>query len=156
MVVVYAPSNDVYYAALVAGPIFKEMADKIYATNIEMHRELQPDSSFADSDMPTPKPGMVKQAKQVMDQLKLASKPILADADWITTVKSDKKEKIVALKIEKEIVPNVLGMGLRDAIYLLESQGLQVTVKGSGSVMRQSLNSGMKIIKGQQIIIELG
>lgn len=156
MVVVYAPSNDVYYAAEVAGPIFKEIADKVYSTNIEMHKELQPDSSFADNDFPSPKSGIVKQTKKAMQNLKIPTVQITTDAEWMVPIKSDKKIKIAELKIVKNTVPNVLGMGLRDAIYLLESQGLQVSANGRGIVLKQSLNAGTKISKGQQIIIELG
>jgi cell division protein FtsI (penicillin-binding protein 3) len=47
-------------------------------------------------------------------------------------------------------------MGLRDAIYILENQGLQVKPQGRGAVIKQSLNAGSKVQKGQQIIIELG
>ena len=57
---------------------------------------------------------------------------------------------------EDEKVPNVTGMGLRDAIYLLEGQGMMVKPVGRGAVVRQSLQPGAKFQKGQQIIIELG
>ena len=40
IVVVNAPSRNVYYGNLVAGPVFKEIADKVYATNFEMHESL--------------------------------------------------------------------------------------------------------------------
>lgn len=157
MVVVYAPSNDVYYAAQVAGPIFKEMADKVYSTNIEMHKVLETDSSFAENDFPLPKSGIVKQAKKAMDSLSIPENRINTDAQWISMQPTtDKKQKLTAIRIEKNTVPNVKGMGLRDAVYLLESQGMQVTVTGRGAVIKQSLDAGIKITKGQQIIIELG
>lgn len=156
MVVVYAPSNDVYYAAQVAGPIFKEMADKIYSTNLEMHKELQADSAFTENDFPTSKSGLVSQTKKVINNLKTPGNQFNTDAQWMGIAKSNNKEKLIALKIEKNKAPNVIGMGLRDAIYLLESQGLQVTVLGKGSVIKQSLTPGDRILKGQQITIELG
>jgi cell division protein FtsI (penicillin-binding protein 3) len=52
-------------------------------------------------------------------------------------------------------VPNVIGMGLRDAIYLLENQGLRVKIKGRGMVKSQSLQAGVRISEGQQIEIVL-
>jgi cell division protein FtsI (penicillin-binding protein 3) len=52
-------------------------------------------------------------------------------------------------------VPNVIGMGIKDAIYLLENAGLNVRASGRGLVTRQSIDAGNKIQKGQQIIIEL-
>jgi len=52
-------------------------------------------------------------------------------------------------------VPDVRGMGLRDAIFLLENIGLKVKFSGKGSVISQSLEPGTKIIKGNSIILEL-
>ena len=156
MVVVYAPSNDVYYAAQVAGPIFKEMADKVYSTNMEMHAELEQDSLLADNTLPMPKSGNVNSAKKAMEVLQIPQKQIPSDANWMAITKTEKKTKLADLKIATNVVPNVLGMGLRDAVYLLESQGLHVTATGRGSVIKQSLEAGYRIIRGQQIIIELG
>ena len=48
-----------------------------------------------------------------------------------------------------------MGMGLRDAMYLLESNGLQVKVVGKGTVTKQSVLAGSKINRGQWVIIEL-
>lgn len=155
IVVVYAPSNDVYYAAYVAGPIFKEMSDKVYSTNIEMHKKIESDSVLIENSFITTKAGNKKQTTIVLDQLKINGNQIPAESDWITIIKENKKTKITALKIEKNTVPNVTGMGLRDAIYLLENMGLQVTTSGHGTVLKQSLSAGTKVIKGQQIIIEL-
>ncbi|MFT7613866.1 MAG: cell division protein FtsI (penicillin-binding protein 3), partial [Parvicellaceae bacterium] len=52
-------------------------------------------------------------------------------------------------------VPNVVGMGLVDALYLLENSGLYVKIRGSGTVKRQSISSGILLVKGNTIIIEL-
>jgi cell division protein FtsI (penicillin-binding protein 3) len=47
-------------------------------------------------------------------------------------------------------------MGLRVAIYLLESKGLQVRIVGRGTIVKQSVNAGTKIQRGQEIVIQLG
>jgi cell division protein FtsI (penicillin-binding protein 3) len=52
-------------------------------------------------------------------------------------------------------VPDVSGLGLKDAVYLLEKEGLQVTVQGKGKVQQQSLTPGTKTFKGQTIILQL-
>ena len=156
MVVVYAPSNDVYYAAQVAGPIFKEIADKVYATNMEMHQELQADSSYAEHTTPLFKPGFVRQANKVFAQLNMPQKEITNESELNVGLKEGKKIKGKHGTTQNQMVPNVMGMGLRDAIYLLENRGMQVTVIGRGTVVKQSLDAGSQIYKGQQIIIELG
>ena len=58
-------------------------------------------------------------------------------------------------KLYRNIVPDVTGMSLKDAVYMLENSGLQVTVKGKGKVHVQSLTPGTVITKGQNIILQL-
>jgi cell division protein FtsI (penicillin-binding protein 3) len=52
-------------------------------------------------------------------------------------------------------MPNVKGMGLKDALYLLESMGLRVSVKGRGKIMTQSVRPGMSLAKGITVMLEL-
>ena len=74
---------------------------------------------------------------------------------WVKTSAQGKKIKLTQLKSNETTVPDVIGMGLKDAMYLLEKSGLSVMVKGTGTVKRQSLPAGNKIYKGQKIIIDL-
>jgi cell division protein FtsI (penicillin-binding protein 3) len=52
-------------------------------------------------------------------------------------------------------MPDVVGMGLKDALYLLEQQGMNVLVNGKGTVAKQSINPGQPIYKGMPVVIEL-
>jgi cell division protein FtsI (penicillin-binding protein 3) len=58
--------------------------------------------------------------------------------------------------VKKGIVPDVRGMGLRDALYLLENEGLKVRFTGKGKVRKQSIKYGTPSQKGAEIVIELG
>lgn len=147
VVVIYAPSNGAYYGASVACPVFKEIADKVFALNIEMHDELTkyPDSLFA--GLPQIKAGRSVPTNMVASKLNIGLN--LPTSGW-------HNEKLVAMLPTEQKVPNVIGMGLRDAIYLLESQGLFVRPIGRGTVLKQSIGAGTKIEKGKQIVIELG
>jgi cell division protein FtsI (penicillin-binding protein 3) len=147
IVVIYKPSKEAYYGASVACPVFKEISDKVYALNIKMHEELKrsPDSLFAGN-------AVVKAGRNNPTLLaaKRLNMPLsIPNSGWHNT-------SLRELKSSEGAVPNVVGMGLRDAIYILENQGLQVKPQGRGSVIKQSLNAGTKVQKGQQIIIELG
>jgi cell division protein FtsI (penicillin-binding protein 3) len=53
------------------------------------------------------------------------------------------------------MVPNVLGMGLKDALYILENRGLKVHIIGNGMVKRQSLQPGSRCFQGSSITLEL-
>jgi len=61
----------------------------------------------------------------------------------------------VDLTINEGLMPNVVGMGLRDAIYLLENNGLRVHYSGRGKVVRQSPQPGVKISRGATVAVEL-
>lgn len=146
IVVVYAPGQDVYYGASVACPVFKEIADKAYSLNVRMHKEVEhvPDSLF--TGLPAFKPGRGTPAAKAARTLGLRY-----DAPANGWVNATRQAYIPA----EDKVPNVVGMGLRDALYLLESQGLQVKPVGRGAVKKQSIQPGTRLQRGQQITIEL-
>ena len=56
---------------------------------------------------------------------------------------------------DRTTMPDVVGMGLKDALYMLESRGLHVTFTGKGSVRSQSIPAGRKIRAGQHVAITL-
>jgi cell division protein FtsI (penicillin-binding protein 3) len=147
IVVVYAPGNQLIYGASVACPVFKEISDKVYSLNVEMHDELKqmPDSVFA--GLPKMKAGLANPATLSRTKLALPNSGI--KNGWL-----DENQAVMTPPVDA--VPNVVGMGLRDAIYLLESEGLMVKPVGFGTVLHQSMKPGQPILKGQQIVIELG
>lgn len=156
IVVVNAPSKNVYYGNLVAGPIFKEVADKVYANSLDMHEELKwQKHQFAYSRVPYSKHGEKNDVRKVFSEIGVNTKVKAEEAEWIVTKTQDTAVVLEPRKVTENLVPNVLGMGLRDAIYLLENQGLNVKVKGRGMVKYQSLQAGLRISKGQEIEIEL-
>lgn len=53
------------------------------------------------------------------------------------------------------LVPDVTGMGAKDAVYVLKKRGLKVTIQGMGAVESQSLSPGTEIKKGQSIKLVL-
>jgi cell division protein FtsI (penicillin-binding protein 3) len=155
MVVVYAPNNNLYYASQVAAPIFKEIADKVYATNIELHKELidGPDLALA---LPQTKAGYYRPTEKVIAALNIPAKLNGNQSDWVTINKRNDMVEFSPVRVRHDQVPAVVGMGLRDALYLLESCGLQVRTIGRGTVKKQSINAGSKFEKGQEIVIQLG
>ena len=75
---------------------------------------------------------------------------------WVSTRTAHDAIRTYSKKPIKGLVPNVIGMGLIDAAYLLEQSGLFVQPVGSGIVRDQSIVPGKKIIVGQKIILQLG
>jgi cell division protein FtsI (penicillin-binding protein 3) len=152
IVVVSAPSNNVYYGNAVAGPIFREIADKVYSTSLDIRQIVKPDSGA--SAPPVVMNGYAKEADLVLEKLKV-KRSASGKGEWM---KADAGTKAVLQKkfdVKENLVPDVTGMSLKDALYLLENKGLAVKVQGRGKIVRQSIASGSLVTKGSQIVIEL-
>ncbi len=155
IVVVYAPNGGMYYAAQVAGPIFKEIADKVFASSIELHKELKYEENLA-QNLPSAKTGQYGQTEKVVRTLKIPAQLPESQDRWIAAKSTSDNVVFTGVKFRHDQVPNVVGMGLRDAIFLLESKGLQVRIIGRGTILKQSINAGSRIQRGQEIVIQLG
>lgn len=152
IVVVNAPSNNVYYGNLVAGPIFKEIADKVYATNLRIHPPLEAEKQLA--VLPISKNGSKDDLIKVFDELNIKLQGEASD----TWVKTNTKENVVEIQnfsLAPNLTPNVIGMSLKDAVYILENKGLLVKIIGKGVIKSQSIPPGYPIKKGNIITLEL-
>jgi cell division protein FtsI (penicillin-binding protein 3) len=142
IVVVNAPSNGVYYGNLVAGTVFKEISDKVYATRF--FRDYKPENN-EDIKPSAPDAGNGYRAdiNEVLKNLDVRYRRT-ADDDWVATRESGDTVSLAGVKIEPGLVPDVRGMSLRDAIYLLENSGLRIKYSGKGRVLRQSPEHGAR------------
>jgi cell division protein FtsI (penicillin-binding protein 3) len=150
IVVVNSPGAGGYYGNVVAGNVFREVADKVYSLSLEMHQTLN--ATATSSNMPLIKSAAREDIARLYSLFGM-SLPEGTD-EWIKT-DNDTKAEYKLNDIQADIVPDVVGMGLKDAIYLLESRGLRVEIRGRGNVTEQSLDAGTKISKGQMITIQL-
>ncbi|GAB4147585.1 MAG: penicillin-binding protein [Bacteroidia bacterium] len=159
IVIVNAPSNDAYYGGVVAGPIFKQIADRVYASAFEIHN---PVFAAADSvsELPVIRKGLGNPTIKAAKGLQIQMDANVPSATFLKTTPADKSIKAEAFTPEKILdkgqMPDVTGMNSADAIYLFESRGYKVRIKGVGAVKKQSRNSGEKINKNEEIILELG
>lgn len=155
IVVVNAPSNSVYYGNLVAGPVFKEIADKVYSTMLDMYDPLVIAEEEYLADAPYTRNGHKEELETVLEELEVEIKEDDVKSEWVVTQQKDSLIQLYNRYIHKDLVPNVRGMGLKDALFLLENAGLRVEVIGKGIVKRQSIQPGSRIRKGTEIIIEM-
>ncbi len=154
IVVVNSPSRDVYYGNMVAGPVFLEIARKVYATTTNMHLAVREQKQGV-ADFPYSKDGNRDALRKVLSELDVPVANKNVHADWVNT---EKKEDAIALEerqLIEGLVPNVVSMGARDAIYLCEKAGLRVKMRGYGSVRSQSIPPGNRARKGDQIILDM-
>ncbi|MFW6100775.1 MAG: penicillin-binding protein [Bacteroidota bacterium] len=151
IVVVNSPSKDVYYGNVVAGPVFREIAEKVYATSFEMHEELELSHNENTSEMPYTKHSHRGELKTALKALGVKIYEKNVDSEWVVT---RKKDSLIALDnryINGNTMPNVIGMGLKDALYILENLGLNVEVAGRGSIRKQSIPPGQAFDKGDKV-----
>jgi cell division protein FtsI (penicillin-binding protein 3) len=153
IVVVNSPSNGVYYGNVVAGTVFKEIADKVYASSFAMHTVLKPEKHMI--DVPYAKTGTKKDMDYILDELDIDVADNDVKSEWISPEKKDDKIEYDQRTIIESLVPNVVDMGLKDAIYLLENAGLKVQVRGRGKVVKQSVRPGVKARPGNTIVLEM-
>jgi cell division protein FtsI (penicillin-binding protein 3) len=155
IVVIDNPQGFQMYGASVAAPVFKEVADKIYANDIEMHKFL-PQVQFAQNDqLPLIKGGRQNELKYLCNMLQISNHSLSED-EWVVAKPDNKAVKFESNEWKEDKVPNVQGMTLRDALYLLENRGLEVQLSGNGSrVKSQSVTPGSKVIRGNKIMLLL-
>lgn len=158
IVVVDNPSQSVgYYGNVVSGSVFKEIADKIY-TMASLMGDNNEDEEEKDETLPISQNGLKSDFLEIYDELGINVTEEEAErADWVMTSRDKKGTEFVlkARSVDMTLVPNVKGMGLRDALYLLENSGLKVGVSGVGTVSQQSLTPGGKVRRGSYVHIEL-
>ena len=150
-VVVIVGPKGVYYGASVAGPVFKEIVGKVYASFMEPRDEEKTQIA----SLPEVKTGFKDEIELTAEELNLDIRNERKDTKLIRVDQKENKLDAEGVEFGEGIVPDVRGMGGSDAIYLLESSGLKVKMKGIGKVRKQSLQAGNKIRKGQTIYIDL-
>ncbi len=157
IVIVNSPSNGIYYGNVVAGPIFKEIAEKVYSGNIDFQAPINLNKQIIGKTVPT-------------QLLETEDYNILAAALKINAVSDTKKmvqfrksdsthieliENNIQIALDKKMIPNLKGIGAKEALYYLENAGINVKLVGKGQVKNQSLAQGKNFKKGDQITLLL-
>lgn len=153
IVVIVNPKKGLYYGSYVAGPVFKEIADKVYASII--NPALEEEKKESAPRYLVLKNGAHEPTLEVLKLLDADYRELDQDAEWVSAEADSTRVTISALTVNRQKVPKVTGMGLQDAMYLLENAGLRVVPVGKGKVKRQSIPAGSTARKNQQIVIEL-
>ena len=154
IVVINNPSRGRYYGGAVAGPVFKEIADRIYA-NLNDISYPPPRDTTPGAGIPFANAGLQKDIEEVYSSLNISAKPLLNNAVWAFPVPGTTSVNLVPAMVIKGRMPDVMGMGLKDAVFLLEENGMKVMVNGKGSVIRQSVPAGMMYAPGTLVSIDL-
>jgi cell division protein FtsI (penicillin-binding protein 3) len=143
-----------FYGASVAGPVFKEIADRLVTLNAPKADGVK----YADIKQTDNEnynyAGFDNDIKAILSTINIAyndsAKTALARMS-----KQQNKPALTSIATSNKTMPSLNGLGLKDALYICENAGLVVKVNGVGKVINQSIAAGTAIAKGQQIKIEL-
>lgn len=155
IVVIKNPRGWYQYGSNVAAPVFKEIADNIYARDIQLHDPMALDSYTSGDVLPFIKAGHQPELTLLCNELGISNHS-LTEEEWVRTSRSGSGVNWKKNLQGSGIVPDVFGMTFRDALFLLEKSGLKVDHDGKGRVTRQSPAAGTRISKGDRIYITLG
>lgn len=154
IVVINAPSKNVYYGNQVAGPVFLEIANKVYATSLNLQPAVN-DQKPEVVEIPFSKTGYSKETVKALRELGI--KTVITDdvKDWAITRRDGEKVVLGNKRIIQNLMPDLSSMGLKDALYIVENMGLNVKVRGRGSVRHQSIPPGSRVSRGQTVVLEM-
>ena len=155
MVLIKNPRGWYQYGSNVAAPVFKEIADNIYARDIQLHEPMSLQPDIQSDVLPFIKAGNQQDLTLLCNELDIRNES-LTDDEWVRTIRVGNGVNWKKNLQGEGLVPDVSGMTFRDAIYLLERSGLTVIYEGKGRVLNQSLTAGARISRGDRIYIRLG
>jgi cell division protein FtsI (penicillin-binding protein 3) len=155
IVVINNPSKGTYYGASVAAPVFKEIADKIYSSTATTRSylsyfskpqgEMAPMSSVLHND----------DLEVILQKNGKSAASLDSLGTWVRPTTPEGKLRPRNFATRSGLVPDVTGMTLADALYLLENMDLRVKFSGKGRVTAQSLNPGQKYLPKETIVLQL-
>ena len=141
---------------LMAGSVFSKIAERVYAKDLRL-----PLTNAIDTNsvvIPNVKAGEMREAQRVLEELEINIQGKVADSGkevWGNTHVAPQAVVLESRSNMQNFVPSVIGMGAKDAVYLLESKGLKVNLVGVGKVKSQSIANGTIVKKGQTVTLTL-
>lgn len=159
IVIINSPSNGIYYGGLVAGPVFKEIAEKVYSASLDFIEPINNKQNLL-----TRAPETIKTKEGELYKLcKAFALPETSEAESTKYVSKNPNDstKIILTEsnlesfLKKGLIPNLQGLSAKDALFLLENNGLHVRLFGVGTVKKQSIEAGKKFNKGDKISLIL-
>lgn len=140
------------------GPVFRQVAEMVMSTTAEPSLEAAKDTVH--SLVPLVDYGNLVYANRVLNDINVTSDTDWTPQDaahsvWGRAESSNRRVKLHRTPLPTDKVPDVKGMGARDAIYLLEKLGMHVKLQGFGKVVSQSVAAGHQIKRGSPIVLQL-
>lgn len=154
VVVMREPGKGYPSGGHMSGSVLKNIAERVIALNSNRKpSHVDTDSIDEGNFIPVIKVGYYKAIQTVMADLQLPLAP--NTRDWVKTFTDQKQTRVESITVSQNAIPNLVGMGLKDAVFILENLGLNVQVQGRGKVFSQNIKPGTVARKGTAILINL-
>jgi cell division protein FtsI (penicillin-binding protein 3) len=153
IVVINNPTKGGYYGGAISAPVFREIADRIYATDPEVGINWTDTTHTIRTN-----PLLAGNSRDIYFLSQWLGYPmhLRNTGEYLTQIADSTGVSYASVAFDDETIPSVIGMGLRDAVYILEKRGIKVQFSGVGLVKEQSLPAGSKIIPGTPVLLSLG
>jgi cell division protein FtsI (penicillin-binding protein 3) len=162
VVVVNSPKSGHYSGSQIAAPIFKNISDRIYSSFIKIQPALQTTSL---PEVPGILKGDASKTKWVLNEIGISSQLIQDTASknshptlsgqYIDPSKEAHSVKLKPMRIQENTLPDLRGLGLRDALKLLSDLGLKASYSGYGRVSDQAPVPNTKINPNGDVVLIL-
>ncbi len=152
IVVISKPNKGMYYGSQLAAPVFREIADKVYAGSLEIQPETEPRADSASLTR-----AIAGNRKNLIATFSQLNHKIISQGygEWAEASICCDTVRINQKIIEKDKIPDVTGMSARDASYIMEKLGLRVTLIGAGIVVSQLPNPGEEFAENMEVTLTL-
>jgi cell division protein FtsI (penicillin-binding protein 3) len=152
-IVVINKPVGLYYGGHIAAPVFKTIADRIYASYLDINHEAA--FAFRTFTFPDAGAGLMHEKYMLLRQLGINVIDSSYHSSWIQTTPVTEAVMITPRPVMEGVMPDLRGLHLKDALYLLERQGARVSIQGRGRVVAQSLPPGSQLKRGTAVTIRL-
>lgn len=142
-----------HFGGTVAAPVFREIALKAYALFVD-RKDASQFAINRDSSLYY-YAGYGPDIQKVYRTLSVGFTDSIQQASWGKAYAENGKAVIKSQPVRQQVMPNVRGMALKDALFLLENMGVRVQVKGKGRIVAQSIPPGTALDRPLQLLLEL-
>lgn len=156
IVVLYsAKTRQNFYGGTWATPIFKQISDHIYTTHPEWEAPVKA-KGVKPQDHPVIAGGLASEVNTTLNTLPLKGETgNIPKEGWITITNKENRIEAKRMKIETGVIPDVRGLGLKDALYILENEGYSVSFEGRGRVGDMTPQPGDTVKFGSAVKLTL-
>jgi cell division protein FtsI (penicillin-binding protein 3) len=154
IVVVNRPEAGKIYGGAVAAPVFKEISNKVYATQLDIH-DQDDRKYFREKYLPAAAKGDYYDLQNSLAAMSYAVKLPSRNPEWAAMDSSSIGMILQPTFFGTDTIPNLSGLTAKDAVYMMEKAGMSPVIHGKGLVFSQSLPPGSPMLKGSEIILTL-